>query len=125
MWNFPGSGPLIQRFLFAFDEERRASGRRILIVVLTLILALLLVQFPTPPARGLDPSWSMSLLYFHQRGLEFGRDVIFTYGPLGFLLAPTYFGHVPLVRALWDLLVIVISRASLVLVMEILRHSRG
>jgi hypothetical protein len=102
MWNFPGSAPLIQRFLFAFDEERRASGRRILIVVLTLILALLLVQFPTPPARGLDPSWSMSLLYFHQRGLEFGSDVIFTYGPLGFLLAPTYFGHVPLVRALWE-----------------------
>ena len=102
MWNFAGSGRLMRRFLVASDEERPAWGRRILLVVLTLILSLLLVQFPTSPVSGLDSSWSMSLLYFHQQGLEFGRDVIFTYGPLGFLLAPTYFGHVPLIRAIWE-----------------------
>ena len=69
----------MRRFLVASDEERPAWGRApSLCIVLILTLALLLVQFPTSPVSGLDSSWSMSLLYFHQQGLEFGRDVIFT-----------------------------------------------
>jgi hypothetical protein len=38
----------------------------------------------------------------HQHGFQFGRDIIFTYGPLGFLVAPTYFGQVPLFRVIWE-----------------------
>jgi hypothetical protein len=57
---------------------------------------------PTPPVLGLDGSWSMALLYFHQHGFQFGRDIIFTYSPLGFLVAPTYFGQVPLFRLIWE-----------------------
>ena len=40
------------------------------------------------PAAGLDPSWRIALHLAAQRGLVYGRDVIFTYGPLGFLTQP-------------------------------------
>lgn len=40
------------------------------------------------PAAGLDPSWRIALHLAAQHGLVFGRDVIFTYGPLGFLTQP-------------------------------------
>jgi hypothetical protein len=43
-----------------------------------------------PPAPGVDHSWQLGLLMASERGLDFGTEVIFTFGPLGFL-------HVPLV----------------------------
>ena len=40
--------------------------------------------FPTP-IIGLDPSWNAGLYMAVHRGLAFGTQIIFTYGPLGFL----------------------------------------
>ena len=37
---------------------------------------------------GADSSWSGVLEWAHQRGAAFGREVVFTYGPLGYLVAP-------------------------------------
>jgi hypothetical protein len=37
------------------------------------------------PAAGLDQSWQAGLFMAAHQGLGFGTDVIFTYGPLGFL----------------------------------------
>ncbi len=37
---------------------------------------------------GLDPSWIIGLNAAHARGFLFGRDIVFTYGPLGYLLFP-------------------------------------
>ena len=34
---------------------------------------------------GLDSSWKYGLNRFHDMGILFGKDVVFTYGPLGFL----------------------------------------
>jgi hypothetical protein len=45
---------------------------------------------PTKP--GLDPSWEWGLNYFSEVGTRFGRDLIFTYGPLGYLLHPLSVG---------------------------------
>lgn len=42
-----------------------------------------------PEPRVLDPSWQAALHMSFRSGLHFGRDVIFTYGPLGFLALPT------------------------------------
>ena len=40
-----------------------------------------------PLATGLDISWVYGLNLFHEmQGIDFVRDIIFTYGPLGFLL---------------------------------------
>lgn len=38
-----------------------------------------------PPAAGLDASWNAGLSMAIHQGLQFGRQVVFTYGPLGFL----------------------------------------
>jgi hypothetical protein len=40
------------------------------------------------PTGGLDPSWRAGLSMAIERGLTFGRDVVFTYGPAGFLKYP-------------------------------------
>jgi len=51
-----------------------------------LIVALLgwQIGFQTPGA-GLDPSWNAGLAMAVYQGLHFGTEVVFTYGPLGFL----------------------------------------
>jgi hypothetical protein len=51
-----------------------------------LIVALLSWQigFQTP-GPGVDPSWNAGLAMAAENGLRFGREVVFTYGPLGFL----------------------------------------
>src|ERR1019366_8042506 len=48
--------------------------------------------FPFMPGPGLDPSWRMALGYMFEHGMQFGRDVIFTYGPLGFIMSDTFCG---------------------------------
>lgn len=48
------------------------------------------------PSNTLDPSWMMTLPYAFAHGWQFGRDIIFTYGPLGFITStlyhPDYYG---------------------------------
>ena len=57
-----------------------------------LIVALLgwRVGFETP-GPGVDASWNAGLAMAVEQGLHFGRDVVFTYGPLGFLSTPLPF----------------------------------
>jgi hypothetical protein len=38
-----------------------------------------------PPGVGLDPSWNAGLAMGVEQGLHWGKEVVFTYGPLGFL----------------------------------------
>jgi len=40
-----------------------------------------------PPTVGLDSSWNAGLAMAVEEGLGFGREVVFAYGPLGFLRA--------------------------------------
>ena len=49
-------------------------------------------SFPLLPESGLDPSWRMALGFMFDRGMQFGRDVVFTYGPLGFVMSKTFSG---------------------------------
>src|ERR1700743_152061 len=49
----------------------------------------LLLLFPSPfvsdPVRGLDPSWMIALNLAYKYHLHFGKDIVFTYGPLSVL----------------------------------------
>jgi hypothetical protein len=54
-------------------------------IILTLSLGLSLMGYPGPPDSGLDGSWQEMLVHAHAVGLQFGRDIIFTWGPWGFL----------------------------------------
>jgi hypothetical protein len=38
-----------------------------------------------PPGVGLDPSWNAGLAMGVEQALHWGKDIVFTYGPLGFL----------------------------------------
>ena len=65
---------------------RFECGRSFAIVLLVMSF----LSFPNPVSSagpGLDESWVWMLnhLAFTQ---SFGRDIVFTYGPLGFLLVP-------------------------------------
>ena len=46
---------------------------------------------PLVPAQGIDNSWQAGLALAQQAGLHFGRDIVFTYGPLGFLTVTRLF----------------------------------
>jgi hypothetical protein len=43
------------------------------------------------PGPGVDPSWNAGLAMAVDQGLGFGREVVFTYGPLGFLASRLVF----------------------------------
>lgn len=61
-------------------------------VLLTLALGLSLVGIPGTPDTRLDASWQIMLIHAHQAHLQFGRDVIFTWGPWGFLCCGYHMG---------------------------------
>ena len=42
------------------------------------------------PNENLDPSWNWALHEAFSRGLRFGHDIVFTYGPFGFLAGRMY-----------------------------------
>jgi hypothetical protein len=44
------------------------------------------------PAPDPDSSWKAGLVMAHSGGLRFGRDLVFTYGPLGFVGHPLLWG---------------------------------
>jgi hypothetical protein len=62
------------------------------------------LRFPkdTMTAR-LDPSWSGVLVYAHEHDLQFGRDIVWTYGPLGFLSVSCFFPQIALARIFFEL----------------------
>lgn len=68
------------------------------------------------PAIGLDPSWRMALGWAVQHHIQFGKDFIWTYGPLGFLASPLFYqAHI-----LWFLSFIFIWIISLLFILIIL-----
>lgn len=44
------------------------------------------IPFPWPIVKGLDPSWHYAISEAAQKQWTFGQDIIFTYGPLGYLI---------------------------------------
>jgi hypothetical protein len=73
-----------RRWRFGRDEARSAS----------VFIAVVLTTWPIrdlAPAGGLDPSWRAGLAMAANDGLKAGTDVVFTYGPLGFLRQPEFY----------------------------------
>lgn len=66
------------------------------IALFPLLLWCFLVAFPAlppPGGLGLDPSWVLGINQAHVQGLVMGRDLVWTYGPLGFLSDPNPIGQ--------------------------------
>jgi len=74
----------------------RSRGTLALVSGLMLLLLYAIITFPSAEwlssggriASGIDASWMWGLNLFGNRSFLYGRDVIFTYGPLGYLLVP-------------------------------------
>jgi hypothetical protein len=67
---------------------------------LLLVAYIVLIAFPVryyPLKTGQDPSWAFAMNYAHTKGLIFGRDVAFTYGPIAWVALPMDVG-----RNLWQ-----------------------
>ncbi|MDZ7933964.1 MAG: hypothetical protein U5M51_03120 [Emticicia sp.] len=55
---------------------------------ISLFIVLIVLLFPyyqisNIPSAGIDNSWRIALEMAYQKGLIFGKDIIYTYGPLG------------------------------------------
>lgn len=57
------------------------------------LLFLLNIDFGAPPSTSLDASWTEVLAWARLHSIQWGRDIAFTYGPLGFLHGRA--GYVP------------------------------
>ena len=73
-------------------ERRVASGRR-LASSAGIAAAIVALSWPYTLAApvGIDESWRAALHLTGPSGLHFGEDIVFTYGPLGFLSVPAPF----------------------------------
>lgn len=74
------------------DRSHGASPMQRLVVFVALVAsALLLIPFaPEMPTSGLDPSWRYALNVAVEKGYVFGRDLVFTFGPLGSVYTTLY-----------------------------------
>ena len=85
---------------------RRLCLDRSLDAALFLLYWLLIVQLPTTlPSPQLDPSWASALSYFAARSFQFGSDLIFTFGLLGYLFPNVYSGFLLADKIFFELLV--------------------
>jgi len=67
------------------------------VLSLTVLLTIFCVPLSYVPARAEsgDGSVSAVLAYEHAHHLQFGKDIVYTYGPAGFLLHPYCTGYMP------------------------------
>src|ERR1043166_138783 len=65
---------------------------RLLFTLSSVLLCCLLIPTwdPRPPTGGLDPSWTQVISWAYLTGKQFGHDVVYTFGPLGFLITKLY-----------------------------------
>ena len=57
-----------------------------------LLMVVATFTYPVFPLTELDSSWRQTLILALVEGWQFGKDIVFTYGPLGLLMANTYSG---------------------------------
>ncbi len=68
------------------DWARAAAGRPLPTWLLGSLVALLGWRVAmNPPSVGLDASWNGGLAMAFENGLQWGTEIVFTYGPLGFV----------------------------------------
>ncbi|MEO1784782.1 hypothetical protein V4762_06870 [Thermodesulfobium sp. 4217-1] len=69
----------------ALKDNLKLSEETFAFIVLFFLTFYIIIM---PFGAGLDPSWQFAMNYAFEHGLTFGKDIIFTFGPLGFLAAP-------------------------------------
>jgi hypothetical protein len=71
-------------------QAKHWFGHFVLLVLFSTIW-ICLADFPARVAGvSLDDSWQKSFAYFLKKGMQAGKDFVFTYGPLGYFNSPVY-----------------------------------
>lgn len=90
----------------AFNQlfNKAAQWKRTWLACAVVIVALACMRLPQAPITEIiDPSWSDVLIHANEKGLSFGHDIVFTYGPLGFLSVEYFSPAVPMERIFWEI----------------------
>jgi hypothetical protein len=72
------------------DVKRQWFSTRLQVAIIALLGLLGLPAFSPYIGAGLDSSWVIAVSLAVNRHLAFGRSLIFSYGPLGFLATPAF-----------------------------------
>ena len=96
---------------------RALSPRRFTELAFAIVAIVALVPFdPVLASTGLDPSWQQALHHAIERGLQFGTDIVFTYGPLGFAHTRVYWPGLFAVTLLyWLAFAVALAHAAIAL----------
>jgi hypothetical protein len=85
-------------------SARQEQGYKALLLLVGALMWLSLLFFPgVSTSTSLDPSWQQCMGYFATHHFLAGKDYIFTYGPLGYLMIPSLDNHLFWHRYLWEL----------------------
>jgi hypothetical protein len=101
-----------QKIQMPREERIRSVVGYLLIAGLSLVTLYGIYRPLGPP--GIDPGWQWAVNQAYDAGLVFGRDIVFTYGPLAFLMAPLDVSSNLLVANVFLLAVHLLFSASLV-----------
>jgi hypothetical protein len=75
----------------------------IAILLVSFVATLTFITIPRYPYLIDDALSEKAVLsHAHQHGLQFGKDIVFTYGPLGFLVSRYFFSHAAGIRMATD-----------------------
>lgn len=84
--------------------EKKLSGSgmwpQLLLFLLVMVATFSLSGTSLPTLNSVDASWQASIEYAVKHHLQFGSDIVFTYGPYGFLMSPSGQGFFPVARIL-------------------------
>lgn len=69
---------------------RENRGNLVIMLVFGTIGFLTIPNLLLLPSGGLDRSWQVGLNMARIYGLQFGKDIVFTFGPLGFIYLPIF-----------------------------------
>jgi hypothetical protein len=99
--------------LFHFLTSARAKFIWRWAIFLYLILVLCPIRFDAPDNKTIDNTWRFALNYAADHHLVMGRDIVWTWGPLFYLLFPFDIGNnlaqgLAFQCALWVLLIVVL-----------------
>jgi hypothetical protein len=86
---------------------------RLLAGILVASIATMAWRFRTYPAITLDLSWEIGLHQAAASGLRFGHDIVWTYGPLGFLAFPTPFVGATSALAFASMVLLVVTTVAI------------
>jgi len=87
------AGEILERMRI-LEIYKSFTAHIIFLIILVLLIGIWTVPWPLHmPSSGLDPSWVIGINIAASDNLQFGQDIAFTFGPLGYLYNPSYTDH--------------------------------